>query len=250
MSILLCVFLGWINVSSATDPHYIDLYNSANQAYKEGAFDTAKTLYTEIAQNGMVSSELFYNLGNTHFREGNIPAAILYFERALRLDPNDEDIRYNLEITRGLLSDKIDPVEEVFFLNWWKALATDFSATFWAVLFIALLFVAAALFTVFSVAENRKLKQLGFLGGITIILSAFVVIMLGRTAHNALIQPEAIVFAPSVNVKSEPGLNATDQFVIHEGLKVRVLGEDGDWTRIELADGNSGWLPTSSIEHI
>ncbi len=235
---------------SASEGFYENLYDEANQAYKAGEYDSAKVLYSEIVQNGMVSSELFYNLGNTYFKQGQIPEAILYFERALKIAPDDEDARYNLSIANTYISDKITPVENVFLADWWNALVFAFSVTTWSIIFIALLFLSASLFTLFSASNNRKMKQLGLIGGIIVISIAIATLLLTNSAFNQLNTKQAIVFAPSITVKSEPGINATDQFVIHEGLKVEILATEGDWTRIRLDDGNSGWLQNQSIEQI
>jgi tetratricopeptide (TPR) repeat protein len=233
-----------------SEPYYTERYTAANEAFKAGQYDTAQALYSEIVQNGMISPELFYNLGNTHFRNGNIPAAILFYERALRLSPMDEDTKYNLEIARSYITDKIEPVESVFFVRAWNGFARTFSADVWALIGILLLFLMAALLTAFFVGKNRQVRQLGLLGGIALLLSAGIVFALASRAESLLNEPAAIVFAPSVKVKSEPGLKGADQFVIHEGLKVEVLDEEGEWTRIKLADGNSGWLQSASIERI
>ncbi|NQV53248.1 MAG: tetratricopeptide repeat protein [Flavobacteriales bacterium] len=243
--ILICLSLGMKGQG-----HYEALFHEANEVYKAGAYDSAKTIYSEIATNGMVSKELFYNLGNAHFKLGNVPASILFYERALRLDPMDEDIQYNLKITNSLITDKIEPVERVFFIEWWHNLAVSLSCTFWAIMFLALLALSATLLTFFFLAKNPKIKQLGLLGGGIVMASAIVVLLLGRTNGTETRKHEAIVFSPSVNVKSEPGLNGVDQFVIHSGIKVEVMDTDGDWSRIRLADGNSGWLQSQSMEEI
>ena len=248
--ILIFSVFGMNSQFMANEGHYEDLYEKANEVYKAGNYDSAKVLYSEIIQNGMVSSELFYNLGNTFYKKGNIPEAILFFERAHRLSPNDEDIKYNLEITNTYITDKITPLENVFFTKWWESITYAFSVTTWSVLFILLLFAAAALFTLFGVSNNRKVKQLGLLGGGFVLGASIVVILLTNSAFNKLNLNQAIVFSPTVNIKSEPGLSAMDQFVIHEGLKVEIIDTDGDWTRIRLSDGNSGWLQSQSIEKI
>ena len=198
----------------------------------------------------MVSRNVYYNLGNAHFKLGNVAAAILFYERALRLAPQDEDIIYNLSIAEGLITDKIEPIEPFFLATRWEAIATSFSSTFWAILFLSLLTLSAVLLVFFFVGKNPRLKQLGLLGGLLVLFSAFIVFLLAMKNTTVLEREEAIVFASSVYVKSEPGLNATDQFVIHAGLKVAVEGEEGDWVRIRIADGNSGWLPAQSIERI
>lgn len=232
------------------DGHYEDLYLQANEAYKAGRYDSAKSLYSEVLNNGYVSADLYYNLGNAHFKDDNMPAAILYLERAKRLKPADEDILYNLEVANSFVTDKIERVEPFFIAHWWSGLALAFSPTVWAWMFIGVLFVFALLFTMFITSRHRHLRQLGFLSGLITLVVAIAVLMLGSHAESMVEREEAIVFSPTVNVKSEPSLNATVQFVIHEGLKVEVENTEGDWVRIKLADGNSGWIPSQSIERI
>jgi tetratricopeptide (TPR) repeat protein len=236
--------------SMANKGHYEDLYAKANYVYKAGNFDSAKVLYSEIIQNGMVSSELFFNLGNTFFKKGNIPEAILYFERALRIAPNDEDIQYNLNIANTYITDKITPLESIFFKEWWDSITYAFSVSTWAVLFILLLAIASALITLYSISSHRKMKQLGLIGGAIVFGISLIVLLITNSAFHRLNKDQAIVFSPTVNVKSEPSINSTDQFVIHEGLKVEIIDSEGDWTRIRLSDGNSGWLQSQSIERI
>lgn len=60
----------------------------------------------------------------------------------------------------------------------------------------------------------------------------------------------AIVFAPTVTVKSSPDASGTDLFVLHEGTRVSVKSKLGDWSEIALEDGNVGWMPTKDIEII
>lgn len=239
-----------LSLAMASEDHYDDLFGEANAAYKNGAYDSAKTIYTEIAQNGMVSKELFYNLGNSHFKLGNVAASILYYERALRLDPTDEDIRYNLKIANGMITDKIEPLNTFFLTQWWRDIASSFSGSFWAWAFIVVLLFMSTLLTFFFASRNPKMRQLGLLGGLGVGVAAIVLFLLGQTQDQIQDRTEAIVFASSVHVLSEPSVNGTEQFVLHSGIKVEVLDEDGDWSRIRLADGNSGWLPIQSIEEI
>lgn len=236
--------------TKAADPYYNDLFKKGNDAYKIGAYDSAKNIYNEIAENGIVSSTLFYNLGNTYFRQGDIPHAILFYERALRLAPYDEDIRYNLEISKGFLVDRINVIEPFFLEKRWINIASTFKADTWGIIAILLLFLACALFTAFAVSGKKLVKQMGLIGGFVLLIGVITLLLLANTSQNELNKNEGIVFAETVTVKSEPGLQGQDQFVIHEGIKVLITGTEGDWTKIKLEDGNSGWLPSTSIERI
>ena len=162
----------------------------------------------------------------------------------------DEDIKYNLEIANGFITDKIEPIEKVFFVEWWESISASFSTSFWAIIFLSLLGLMVTLFAFFFMAINPKIRQLGLLGGGSVMAGALIVMMLANTSAAMMQREEAIVFASSVNVKSEPGLNGTDQFVIHAGIKVSIEDVEGDWIRIRIADGNSGWLLGQSIERI
>jgi tetratricopeptide (TPR) repeat protein len=234
----------------AAEGHYDDLFEKANEAYKEGAYDSAKSLYAEIAQNGMVSVALYYNLGNSYYKLGNHPAAILYYERALKLDPTDEDVQYNLEVANALITDQIEPLEEMFITSWWNGLIRLFSPSGWGAAFLMLLCLGLALLTLFFTARSKRIKQLGLLGGLSLLGLSTVSLALAQSAHVQLAKQEAIVFQASVRVKSEPSSQGSDQFVIHQGLKIEIVEKDGDWLRIRLSDGNSGWLPSQSIERI
>lgn len=249
---LIILFAVWSTSLFATgsQEHNETLFAQANLAYKMGSYDSAKTMYAEIANNGYQSAALFYNLGNTYFKDGNLPAAILYYERAQRISPQDEDILHNLEVANSFITDKIEAVEPMFISAWWSGLAQFMTPTAWAWVFIALLTLLCLLITLFATGRNPGIKQISFLGGIAATLACVFTLMAGFKAKKLSEKQEAIVFSPTVNVKSEPGLGATVQFVVHEGLKVEVVDEDSKWLRINLADGNSGWVPANTVEMI
>lgn len=249
---LLVLFIGWSTslLATGSQEHNETLFAQANLAYKSGAYDSAKTLYAEIANNGYQSASLFYNLGNTYFKDGNLPAAILYYERAQRISPQDEDILHNLEVANSYITDKIEAVEPMFISAWWSALARSVTPGTWAWLFIALLTALCVLITLFATGRNPGTKQFGFLGGIATALACAFTLTAGFKAKTLSEKQEAIVFSPTVNVKSEPGLGSTIQFVVHEGLKIEVVDVDSEWLRINLADGNSGWVPANTVEMI
>jgi tetratricopeptide (TPR) repeat protein len=236
--------------SNSNDDYYTELFQKANVAYKSGAYDSARTMYSEISNNGFQNPELFYNLGNTYFKNTNIPAAILYYERASRMNPSDPDIQYNLGVANSFITDKIEPIEPFFIFSWADKSAKSLTPDGLGNVFLIMLLISCTLFTLFFTSTNKSLRQFGFILGILFVFTSMVTFWLGMHASALADRKEAIVFSPSVNVKSEPSLNATIQFVIHEGLKVEVTGADGDWTRINLADGNSGWISSQSIELI
>ena len=61
---------------------------------------------------------------------------------------------------------------------------------------------------------------------------------------------DAIVFTPTVNIKSSPDENSKDIFVLHEGTKISLLDVVGDWQEIRISNGSIGWIKTSDIKKI
>lgn len=248
--LLFFLMLSVSGFATETDDYYNALFEKANQAYKEGAYDSAKTLYKEIAENGILSSELLYNLGNCSYKEGNWASAILNYERALRLAPDNEDVRYNLEIANSRITDKIEPIDSFFLTEWWQDFALMLHPDTWGWLSLVIFTMMIAAFSFFLIGKESDYRKLGFINFIFGILLFVLSFSLGNSALKWKNRSEAIVFAPTVNVKSEPNFKGTDQFVLHEGIKVTVIDEESEWLRIKLSDGNSGWVSRQSIEKI
>ena len=248
--LLFFLMLSVSGFATESDQYYGEQFSKANLAYKEGAYDSAKVIYQEIAQNGIVSPELFYNIGNCNYKNGAIASAILNYERALRLSPDNEDIRYNLEIANNRITDNIEPLDTFFLTEWWRNFALTMHPDTWGWISLALFALMIAAFSLFIIGRENEFRKLGFIGSLTCLVLFAFTFGLGNSALKWKNRSEAIVFAPTVNVKSEPNLKGTDQFVLHEGIKVTVIDEDSDWLRIKLSDGNSGWVSRQSIERI
>lgn len=227
-------------------------FEAANQAYRASDFQKAAKLYEEILSQGYESSELYYNLGNCYYKLNNMPQAILQFERARRLDPDDEDISHNLGLANLRIVDRVDPIPELFYLTWWRAWADFASADRWAALGISLLWatilLGAALFLPYrSFLLRRIVSSLALLALVASVLS----IAAAADRHNReQNQRYAIVLAASTPARSAPDPQSTSLFVLHEGVKVELLDHVGDWNKIRLADGKVGWIESSAFQMI
>ncbi len=97
-----------------TSPHDLEIkYNLGNAYYKLGEYDKAAQLFEVAALKGdkILSQKSFYNLGNTAYRMGNLTDSIAYYEKALELNPSDEDAKYNLEFVREELKRRLKESE-------------------------------------------------------------------------------------------------------------------------------------------
>lgn len=223
----------------------------ADECYKKANYQEAIAKYNELLKQGS-SVGVYYNLGNAYYRSDNLAQAILCYERALRLSPGDEDIRFNLQFATSKTIDKITPVDENVFSAWYKSVVSLTSVDNWARIGIACVIAALILMLVFLFANRVLLRKAGFYGSIAFLI-AFLFSTLFAWQQKSSLQGDmsAIVVKPSVNVKQSPVSNAADAFVVHEGTKVQITdnGIKG-WSEVRLGDGREGWILSSALEQI
>ncbi|MCW0482243.1 tetratricopeptide repeat protein [Gaoshiqia sediminis] len=227
------------------------LLEKANQHYTAGEYEEAIKTYLEILNGNVESAELYYNLGNAYFKTNQFTQSIINYERAALLAPNDEDIRFNLELANQHVIDAIEPLPQVFFVRWFHNIVNKLSADGWAKLSVAAFIVALLLAGIFFFSQVTAIKRISFWAGILIVaISIFSFNFAARQKKRITEHNFAIITQPSVTVKSSPSESGTDLFLIHEGLKVKIKDSLGSWIEIRLADGNQGWLPANSLEKI
>lgn len=224
---------------------------AGDSAYMQNDFLTAIQIYENLLQQGE-SAEVYYNLGNSYYKSGDIAHAILNYERALLLQPGNSDIRVNLEIARAKTVDKVTPVPEIFFVSWFKSLINCLSIDTWARLAIIVFILFLANLCLFLYSKSMLAKKAGFIGSsILLVLVILCNIFAYQQKKSLTERDKAIVLVPSVTVRSTPSESGTSLFVLHEGHKVEIKDDSmREWKEIRLEDGKVGWLPTSSIEVI
>lgn len=223
----------------------------AETLYREGKYPEAEEVYRKILDEGLESADLYYNLGNCYFKLGENTKAMLNYERALLLKPSDGMARYNLKMAQKNVVDKIEILPELFLVRWYKAVETYFSADQWGYFSIGFFIIFLAMVALFLYAGSVGMKKTGFWVGIVVLFLTVGTIYFAVKQDERIMNREyAIITTPSVTVKGAPDNSGTALFLIHEGLKVRVIGSLGDWYNIRLADGNEGWVVKSDLEKI
>lgn len=226
-------------------------FQKANELYKKGQFDTAAILYEKILKSGYESPEVYFNLGNAYYREKNIAKAILNYERASKLEPNNEEISFNLQLAQTMIVDKISPLPDFFLKKWWKAFSEIFSSNGWAILSMILFVVTLILTGIYLFTTMVWVKKTSFwIAGIVLFLTVVSMVNSYEIKVERISKNDAIILTPSITVKSSPDENGTDIFVIHEGTKVRKVDEVDNWVKIVIADGTKGWVKATDIEPI
>jgi tetratricopeptide (TPR) repeat protein len=228
-----------------------DDFIQANELYKHGDYANAIKAYEKMIAEGEVSGDIYFNLGNSYYKTGNVAKSIVNYERALKLNPDDEDINFNLRIAQLKVADKIEPLPEIFYVRWLKALTAELPLATWSTIFLAcfwLLFIAAGLYLFSHSSAGKKTAFTFILVFMFLSLSTFLV---ARESHRAsATNINAVIATASVYVKSSPDEKGNDLFILHEGTTVNVLDELGEWKKIRIANGTVGWLKAHDIEVI
>ena len=233
------------NESSAT------LIEMAATSYSKGNYEKAADLYESVLKHHGISDKVYYNLGNAYFKCDRLAPAILNFERALRLNPGDADARFNLEMCQARIVDKIDPIGMFLIVRWYHSLGNQLNSNGWAYASIAFFLLFIGCLFAYFFARRRWLKKSGFFVGLFLLVLSSLSFVYSAQSSNSITNPdEAILFTLSVTVKSSPDKSGTDLFVLHEGTKMKLRSVLGEWSEIELEDGNIGWLLSKDLQII
>lgn len=224
----------------------------ADEAYAKEQYQKASVIYSQLLQKNGKSAVLYFNLGDCYYRMNDMTKAVLNYQRAKQLEPGNKKIRHNLKLAQSKVTDQIVPKSEMFFVTWTKAWMGTKTANGWAtnaIIAFILLLVGVA---VYLFCSKIWLRKVGFFGALFFLLLTVVFHIFAYQQKKMILEePEAVVVAPLMEVKTTPVNTATKQFELHEGVTVTVIDNSmRDWKEIELVDGRSGWVHTSQLEFI
>jgi tetratricopeptide (TPR) repeat protein len=246
--ILIFIFIFLFSQFAVSQDTAIDKYNLGATSFSSGNYQEALDYWMDLYNTGYRSANLNYNIGNANFKLNNIPAAILFFERAWLLKPSNEDISYNLQIARTLIVDRFQEIPELFFVRWYNYVSLLMKANIWATFSIVTFILSLLLVSLYIYTSRYRLKVFGFwLALLFFLLSISSLSFALRNKNLVYDSHRAIIFSPLVSGKSSPDNSGTDLFVLHEGTKVTVEDVVGEWYEIRLSDGNKGWVPVNSL---
>lgn len=243
---LVLILLAAAMPSRAKDPDAMARANRdfllANGAYEKGDFTGAAGLYRKAIDEGAVSARLYYNYANSLFRQNQLGMAILYYEKARKLAPEDGDIAFNLRFANAQTVDK-NPVPETDFLTkvlWAVHSAYSINQGLWAALG---LFAGCFFLGLLAIYAGKALR-----GALVtaIVLGALALLVLVPSLLYKIRQQETvrygIVLTPALEMYSGPGDNYQVLTKVHEGTKFEIVEVRGDWASVKLLNGKGGYV--------
>ncbi len=244
------IFLLAIVFSLTGNAQSSQLFESANEAYAAGQFEKAAENYEQILANGETSAALHYNLANAYYRLDQIAPSIYNYEKALQLNPGDEDVAINLVFARNMAIDAIGE-EAKGFWGIFSRSTSAFSASSWGWIAIFCMLLFVVFFLVYYFSRRTITKRILFIGSMFFLVLTVTSAVIGFTRDS--LQQEsnyAIVFAEQVEVKTEPSPRAAEAFLLHEGAKVKITESFQEWVEIELPNGSRGWISENDLKKL
>lgn len=219
-------------------------FEQGNLLYRQGKYRQALETYDSVLQSGMYSASLYFNMGNCCYKLQDIGHAVLYYEKALKIAPGDEDVLANLAIANLAVVDRITPLEKHLIFKiadgFIEALPRRTLIMALAAVYLAgMLLVITAVITRRPGVRSAAVRSAIVLGIVLLLLGTMLAGQMKRAGNSV----EAVILTDTVQVKSAPNENAAmDLFTLHEGAKARVDQHADGWLEIVLADGKVGWI--------
>lgn len=243
--LIILLFLSLNLVAQSTE----DLFSQAAIQYEQKEYTKALNSYNQIEAEGVFSSGIYFNKANCYYKLQQYANAVLYYEKALKLNPSDEDAQFNLKLVQLQLVDKLAQVPQPFYRKWMTSLKNVMSIDDWAKVGLLFLFIFCILFISFIFSRSYQFKKKVFSFSLISFFISSLTLSIAYYSFKTQ-KTEAILMQANAYIKSAPSNKSEDLFILHEGTKVEVLEIFNDWTKIKLSDGMIGWLESLAIEEI
>lgn len=226
-------------------------FEQANEAYDKEDYQAAITHYMAILENGQTSVAIHYNLGNAYYRLNDVANSIYHYEKALQLDPNDQDVINNLQFAQNMRIDQIDQAVPTGFDKWRSSLLDTFETAGWARLGIVTMFGFSLLFLLYFFSRNSLRKRIFFISSLVLLFISISAAALGFTKKSFQENNEfSIVLADQIEIRSEPNTRGSEVFTLHAGTKVEILEQHQDWAKIAIGSGAQGWVHLDHLKSL
>lgn len=227
------------------------LFDEAAKAYSEGNYQRAIDNYEQILENGETSAALYFNLGNAHYQLDHVAESIYFYEKALQLKPNDPAILNNLKFSQQKTIDAIESLPKTGMGKIFEDMLSFLSYDGWAWVAVVGSLLFALFFLAYYFSKTPFRKRMFFIPAmICLFIGLGSFIFANLRLENTKNRQFAIIFAAEAQVKSAPNQGSELVFLLHEGTKVRVMEDFGEWYEIQLPDGKSGWLQKQEVRKL
>jgi len=221
------------------------LWNKATMAYRQKHYDSAIAFYEQIAAGGSVNANLYYNLGNSYYKDNKIADAVLNYERSLFLDPDNKQAADNLLLTQNRITNRIQAPSDIFFIRWWQSITSSNHATAWALISLICFLLLIGGLLLRRMGNLVLPAQAYFFTGVFTLAFMFIAF---TAASNKAATDKAVVMEEHAPLRPED--QGGKQSFIPQGTTVSVSGVNGKLANVTLPDGRSGWMQLSDLTYV
>ena len=247
--IILIVLLPFLGFSQAESNEA--LFSKSIENYGKGDYQQAIYGYQAILKSGYESSSLYYNMANAYYKLNHVPESIYYYEKALKLNPENKEARTNLVFANQMRVDAITPLPQTWLRKLSNRIISLFSLNVWATYSIIGVWLFVFSFLLYYFIEKTTLKRLFFtLMLFTVIFTAGTYFIANTHKNRVENEKFAILFDKTVRLFAEPNTYSTEVASLHEGTKVEIIEQQNDWLKVKLANGKIGWTKESVLKII
>ncbi|MBF26156.1 MAG: hypothetical protein CMP49_06585 [Flavobacteriales bacterium] len=226
------------------------IFHSSNNLYSSNQFVKAIEGYKSIVNTDIDNFTLYYNIGNCYYRLNKLGYSRLYYEKAKVLRPKDADVNHNIAVVKTQLIDDIEDVPKFIISRMVSAIESYFNSSQWGIVFVSLLYLSLILFIFFLNSTSFE-KRLHSFRALLVSVPLFLIALCFTIYSNSFVaNNEAVLVEPNAYVKTAPTESSEDYFIIHEGVKFKIIDKLDTWSRISLSDGKDGWIKTTDFEYI
>ena len=237
--------LFWVSAWGASTP--ASVMRQAVQVYQQGEYGRALKLLEGLEEAGYISGGLYFNLGNCYHQTGQLGKAILNYEKGLLLQPGNRKLQHNLRVARSEVAGNPLPWPEFSLARLWGSLRGWLSANTWTIIGLIVCWAALAAWWYGRGREKDWIWNLGVIGLAFITLVCW---LLAFSATRALYSDFSIIMTEELTVQVGPDAQSGRVSTVYEGWKVKRLDQIGDWIKVELPDGQEGWVQPFDVENL
>jgi tetratricopeptide (TPR) repeat protein len=216
--------------------------DDAEYAYLMGNYQQAIDLYSTAIEQGFISSDVYFNLGNAYYESGNLGLALLNYLRAQQIAPRDLSIDETIMRVRAIRADYqgdshhwMDRLAESTYTLFRTQELTTVTLILWVIWF--------SLLTVYF------LRRRWWLGLSSVIVWGCVLMLFCRVYADTQ-RPKAIITNLIADVRSGPSNDYLMLYELYNGAELRITEQQGGWARFILPDGRKGWINRFTFEYV
>lgn len=224
-------------------------FQQADQLYKSQQYDSARVLFESMLAEDKQSAIVFFALGNCYYRLSDPVTAVYYYEKAIKLDPNNPDLKANIAFVRKQFKDKVN-TDRSGISGWVFSIVNDNHPNKWsgtAVILINFAFLSLILSRFLSAKKSR----IAFIAGsVALVLGISRLIPAWYQYSSITNHDQGIVKTDRTEIKSAPSENSSTVFILSEGTKVNITESNESWLEVNIGDANVGWIQREQILEI